>query len=81
MRRAQYGLEFHAPVQVEGVDRVHESEDSSRHQVVQLHLVGKLDVNPLGVVADEMEIVLHQGVPQFFRFGFLEIEPDLSDVP
>jgi hypothetical protein len=69
--RGAVGLELDAALEVERVDRVHEPEDARRHQVVELHLVGQLDVDPLGVVAHEMEVVLHQDVAQPLGLFFL----------
>ena len=53
----------------------------ARHQVVQLDFVGQLDVNALGVVADEMEIILHEDVPQRLGLVLFVFDPDFLDVP
>jgi hypothetical protein len=69
--RGAVGFELDAALQVEGVDGVHQAEDAGGHQVVQLDLIGQLDVDPLGVVAHQMEIILHQDVAQRFGLVFL----------
>src|SRR5205085_11476594 len=41
---------------------------------------GQLDVNALGVIAHEMEIVLHQRIAQRLGLVFLVLDPDGFDV-
>ena len=52
----------------------------ARHQVVQLDFVGQLDVDALGVVAHEVEVVLHQDVAQRLGLVLLVLDPDFLDV-
>ncbi len=77
--RRAIGFEFHAPGGVICVDGIHQAEDASADEIVQLHLVRKLAVEPFGGVLDQISVVLHEEVAIVVLTILVEQLPHLFD--
>jgi len=79
--RSAVGFKLDPAFEIEGSDGIHQAKDPGGHKIIKLHLIGKLYVNALGVVTNEVQVVLHQHIPQCLGLGFLVFNPNVLDFP
>ncbi len=79
--RNAVGFELHSPRQIEGVDGVHQSENTGRDQVVEFNALGQARPDPLAVILDQGQVDFDQSVAHFLIRGVLfEFDPQLFHV-
>jgi hypothetical protein len=78
--RHTVSLKFHAALQIEGVNGIHQAKNPGAYQIVQFDALGQPGPDPLGVVFHQMEVTLDQMIAKIQCWTFTVIAPKLLDI-